>query len=558
MGRYAAPLMRSHRTTAMLHRTLIVLTLAIIAGCGGSSVPEAPLQPIENVTGPVFEDVTDAVGIHFDMTSPSTVLDEIVDIVGDISGNGAAAGDYDGDGDLDLYLLGHLGQPNKLYRNELMETGEATFTDVTPSVLADLGLGRVAHFVDLDADGDKDLVLVNDDDGTEDAMASKVFRNDGGAFTDVTAGSGFRPVGIIKGGCSVADYDGDGLLDIFVSNWGGFTRQWFEPDRWYGPNRLFRNKGGFVFEDVTGVLALEEDTYSSAFTDFDGDHRADLYIAVDHTSDQFYLNTPAGFSIETEAVGTTHGGNDMGIAAADFDDDGDLDLFTTNITDPDGIWGTGGGGNVLYVDNREGPGLPAFVDEAEDRGVRETGWSWGTQWVDVENDGDLDLMIVTGFDTFVGKLTPSSKILATPSYLFLNDGSGQFTRHRDDVLDVPDDSRTLISFDYDRDGDMDMLVTNINGPVRLLRNVAGRGNWLGVALGPDHKAIGAAVYATIGGVTKRRDVLAGGSYLAGTPTEVQFGLNVSPRVDRLRIVWSDGVETTLEDVSVNQWLRLTR
>lgn len=530
-----------------LWRLLVLMSVAFVAGCGSSAGQEGPSTPsvIADASGPVFEDVTEAAGIAMVMASPAGVDDAPVDILLGTTGNGAAVGDYDGDGDLDLYLLGHRAHPNKLYRNELVETGEPRFTDVTPLPLADLGAGRVAHFADLDGDGDKDIVLINDDDGADESSGSKLFRNDAGAFVDATPGSGFRPVGMVMGGCSLADFDGDGLLDILVTVWAG------------GSHRLYRNRGAFVFEDVSGVLAVEETTYSSAFTDFDGDHRPDVYLAVDHETDAFFRNTPAGFVLATESVGTTHVGNDMGIAAADFDDDGDLDLFVTNITDSAGVFGTGAG-NVLYVNQDDQSGVPFFVDEATTRGVFDTAWGWGTQWVDIENDGDLDLLAVTGFDTWVEKYDRDSAILGSPSFLFLNNGSGQFTRHRDEALDAPDDSRALIAFDYDRDGDLDMLVTNVNGPVRLLRNIAGKGNWLGVVLAPDADAVGAVVYATIGDVTKRRDVLAGGSYLSGCPREVHFGLNTTTQVDRVRVVWRDGAETAYEDVPVNALLRITR
>ncbi|HSJ96534.1 MAG TPA: FG-GAP-like repeat-containing protein, partial [Myxococcota bacterium] len=131
-----------------------------------------------------------------------------------ITGSGAAVGDTDGDGDLDVYLLGHLGEPNRLFRNDL-DLGTALFTDVTPAVLADTGLSRVAHFADLDGDGDPDLVLVNDhDDQLPPVSVAKLFRNDGGnVWTDVTAGSGFEPVGYFRAGAALVDYDGDGRLD---------------------------------------------------------------------------------------------------------------------------------------------------------------------------------------------------------------------------------------------------------------------------------------------------------------------------------------------------------
>jgi hypothetical protein len=204
-------------------------------------------------------------------------------------GNGAAVGDYDDDGDLDVYLLAQQGLENRLYRN-VLDMGTKGFEDVTgvtPAV-ADLGLSRVAFFADLDGDGDLDLLLINDDNGTPDVSPSKVLRNDGaGTFTDATPGSGFRPVGYLRAGAA---------------------------------------------------------------------HRAGL------------------LEMATDDVGANHLGNDMGIACADFDDDGDLDMYTANIDDPSGALGRFPFTNAFYVNQAERTGSVEFVDEAVDRGVEDTYW----------------------------------------------------------------------------------------------------------------------------------------------------------------------------------------
>ncbi len=512
---------------------------------------------------PAFVDVAPAAGLVFagdygpafaELTVPTHAIWQRN------MGNGAAVGDYDGDGDLDVYLLGQLGHANRLFRNDL-DTGSKTFTDVTAGALGDLGLSRLAHFADLDGDGDLDLLVINDDAGTPDYPPSKVLRNDGGgAFTDVTAGSGFRPVGYLRAGCALADYDRDGLLDVYVTVWtaGGPSGNPVFP----GSNRLYRNLGGLTFADVTeaaGLGTLDRNSFSAIFTDFDGDRFADLYVAVDTTSDEFYFNLAGLFQPATAAVGTDHTGNDMGVAAADFDDDGDLDLYTTNITDPDPPPNFGTTQfNVLYVNQQETLGTPFFVDEAQERGVEDTYWGWGVKFVDVEDDGDLDLVAVSGFDEYVlATHGASSDVYQTPTVLLVNDGNGEFARATGTGLDDPDDSRALVAFDYDRDGDRDLLVTNVDQPARLYENVStGAGHRLDVALAPDALAIGARVYATAGGVTRRRDVVAGRSYLAGTPSEVHFGLGDAAVVDELRVVWADGQQQVLRGVAAGQLLRL--
>jgi len=532
-------------------RRLGLLLLLLPACGGGSSGPR-----------PQFVDVTQAVGLTFDPGIGPVFPQAIgirLQIQQRITGTGVAVGDYDGDGDLDLYLLAQTGFPNRLLRNDL-DQGLRQFTDVTPPALADLGLSRVAHFADLDNDGDLDLLLVNDDDGDAATPPSRVYRNDGGgAFTDVTATSGFRPIGYLHAGAALADYDGDGLLDVYVTTWaaeGGTGNPGFA-----GENHLYRNLGGLLFQDVTaeqGLDGFEHDSFTAIFKDFDGDHLPDLYLAVDHTSDQFWFNGGGSFLNATLATGVTHTGNDMGVAPADFDDDGDLDLYVTNITDPTGLNGTTQF-NVLYLNQYAATGQVTFFDEALARGAEDTKWGWGVEWVDVENDGDLDLVAVNGYDewvlTFLGTTSP---VYGTPPYLLLNDGTGHFTRRLGAGLDDPSDDRALVAFDYDRDGDLDLVINGHGHPARLFENRStGAGHWLEVVLAPDSKAVGATVYATTGTKTRRRDVIAGRSFLAGTPSEVHFGLGAAAFVDTLTVEWADGTQQTFTNVSADQVLRLT-
>lgn len=527
------------------------------SGSSGSSGQPAGPPPV-----PQFVDVAPIVGLDF-VGSVGPLFPELTALDHQLMqrnmGNGAAVGDYDEDGDLDIYLLARLGYSNRLYRN-MLDLGIKAFedvTDLTPAV-ADLGHSRVAFFADLDDDGDLDLLLINDDNGTPGVPPSKILRNDGaGTFTDATAASGFRPVGYLRAGAALADYDLDGLLDIYVTNWGysGSSGTDFP-----GSNQLYRNLGGLRFEDATASAnpdALAKNSFSAIFKDFDGDLYPDLYVAVDGDSDEFYRNRAGFFEVATEDVGTTHNGNDMGIACADFDDDGDLDLYTTNIHDPSGVLGRWPFTNGFYVNQMDASGALAFVDESVGRGVEDTYWGWGVEFVDVENDGDLDIVAVTGFDDWIELSFLPSPLYRAPSVLFVNDGTGQFTRLLGTDLDEPDDSRALIAFDYDRDGDQDLLITNLGQPVRLLENVSDNpGHWLTVALHPDSQAIGATVFATIRGKTMRRDVIAGRSYLAGTPSEVHFGLGGAVEVNLLRVRWADGVEQVFGHVLADQLLEL--
>jgi len=247
-----------------------------------------------------------------------------------------------------------------------------------------------------------------------------------------------------------------------------------------------------------------------------------------------------------------HIGNDMGVAVADWDDDDDLDLYMTNITDPSRLFGTTQH-NGFYINQWTGSSNLSFINKAVEYGVQDTYWGWGTEFTDVENDGDLDLISVTGFDKYVLDIAgDDSPLYKTPSVMFRND-DGVFNKVLSTGLDYKDDSRALVVFDYDRDGDEDLLITNINQPVRLLENVNdSQDNWLHLILKPDNKAIGATVYANFNGVRKRRDIIAGRSYLAGTPSEVHFGLGDATQVNSLTIRWADGMEQTFSNIAANQ------
>ena len=516
---------------------------------------------------PQYVDVTTACNITFAGDYGNTFpLIFPQDMLQRNMGNGVAVGDYDNDGDLDVYMLAQLDLPNVLLRNDLdVDSGIKTFTDVTATAgVGDLGESRIAHFADLDNDGDQDLVLINDNNMTALYSPSKIYRNNAnGTFTDVTAGSGFEPLGYLRCGAALADYDGDGLLDIYVTNWsfeagtGGPT--------FPGSNRLYRNLGGLTFEDVTdavGLGTLDRDSFQPVFHDLDGDHRPDIWVAIDHTSDEFYWNTPSGFVNDTVGVGAGHTGNDMGLSCADVDNDGDLDLYATNITDPDDIFATTQY-NALHINQEDTTGSTSFIDEAVARGAEDTYWGWGIEFTDIENDGDLDIVAVNGFDEYVVFAVPTSAIYQTPSVVLINDSTGHFTRDTAAGLEFPADSRSLVAFDYDRDGDEDLLITNMNAPITLFENVSSdQGHWLNARLiqtaGGNRDGVGVRVFATAGGTTLRRDVITGDSYLAGSPAEVNFGLGTAAVIDELRVEWTDGSVSTYTNVPADRRIEIVQ
>ncbi|MHC5212435.1 MAG: CRTAC1 family protein [Planctomycetota bacterium] len=513
-----------------------------------------------------------------------------LDIMQRNAGNGAAVGDYDNDGDLDVLVLGQKTHRSALYRNDL----PAGFTDVTKQAgIHNRGLSRIAMFADLDNDGWADLILANDarpgapypsgDPLTaqvalpggrgvspfagQQHAPSSIYRNKGdGTFADVTPGSGFDIRGRFVGGMGLVDFDEDGRLDIYVALWGAQHQQGHILLE--GHNRLYRNEGGFQFRDVTRLLGLGtllSNSWAPVFADFDLDGDDDLFIAEDDAADKYYDFGPGLgefarlFTDVSTAVGTTHVGTDMGVAPVDFDDDGDLDLFVTNVTE------NGNGGNALYVNQLTETGQLSFVDEAAARGVFDTGWGWGTEWVDVDNDGDRDLFAVNGFDEYVMWLGLNFNLVNKPADLFLNDGTGNFTKTSGTGAEVVGDARAAIAFDADRDGDQDLFVTHVDGPPALLLNTLNdRGttnHWLDVKLVGgglvNRDALGSRVEVTAGGKTQVHYVLGGGSFLAGRSYEAHFGLGAATTADLVRVHWTDGMVSDLVAVPVDQLLVVT-
>ncbi|MDB4444160.1 CRTAC1 family protein [bacterium] len=421
-------------------------------------------------------------------------------------GAGAAFGDFDNDGYLDIYVVNNA-QSNALYHND--KTG--IFTDVTDIAgLNHPGTGVAAAIADYDNDGDLDIYLVNR------LEPNILYRNNGdGTFTDVTSAAGVGGAGE-GAGASFGDYDRDGYLDIYV------TRR--------GPNILYRNNGDGTFTDVTALSKVGNPGWSVgvAFGDYDNDGDLDIYLTnnLDQTNVLYRNNSDGTFSDVTESAGVGDTGNGMGTTFGDYDNDGDLDIYVAN-------WGR----NVLYRNNGDG----TFADVSKTSGTDDIGNGVGAVFSDYDNDGDLDLYVVNW---------------GHPHIVYSNNGGGHFTSIVTALR--PDDTGggALAAGDFDNDGDMDIYELGTNNQSNALyRNDTATNNWLVVkTVGTvgNRDGIGARVRIVCGKLSMVREVGGGLGYGSQESLPVEFGLGGYSRADRIEVTWPTGKRTTLTEISANQ------
>ena len=473
-------------------------------------------------------------------------------------GAGAAAADFDGDGEVDLFVPTRDGIPHQLYRN----LGTGLFEEVAdPLGLASLDSARVALWLDYDADGLLDLLLASDCyqvDCTDLGSSLRLFRQtEAGSFVDVTVQAGLsdtvHDTEEHRSGMAAGDVNGDGYLD-FVA---GF---------WEGALHLYVNQGDGTFADLSTTSGLDDAVlgyHQPVMQDLNGDGLLDIYAAIDFTENRMWLNqgTVAGvpsFLEAAELAGGANAMNDMGVALGDFDDDGDPDLYITNIF-------RDGRHNVL-LRNDTASSVAAFADIAEASNVDDGAWGWGATFLDIENDGDLDLAETNGWNTNTWTFPPR---------LFVNEGGGSSPSFVDRALEagLTDMSwgSALLAFDYDLDGDLDLFETiaeldqnDRNSALRLhqnqLDNATLSHHFLLVRprmTGPNHRAIGARVAAETASTTRYRWIGAGSSYLGQEPAEAFFGLGIDTVVVRLIVLWPDGEQTIRGDVPVDQVLTVS-
>ena len=513
-----------------------------------------------------------AAGLGAGLTAERRPLDySVADMTG-----GAAVGDFNRDGWQDIFLLGGGGAVDALYLNN----GDGTFTDHAAAAgVAWSHRGLAAAVGDFDGDGWQDLFVTSLGESAGDRRpgAHRLYRNlgiPGGTpgrvprFQDVAESAGVattatpRPDGM---GAAFGDFDLDGDLDLFVSGY-----------QYHDGNKLFRNDGG-RFTDVTVAMlgpalaidVLETWSFAPTFVDMDGDRYPELLIAGDYGTSRYFLNDGGlRFRDLTAASGTGAGAMGMGSAFGDFDGDGRFDWYLTSVYARTGTESVRNG-NQLYLNE----GRHRFREASVAAGANHGGWGWGAAAADLNHDGVLDLVATNGWTraNHQGDL----EWLSEPTRVYLGRGvlgGGEtggdvpaFDFAQEQVgLRHRDQGRGLIAFDYDNDGDRDILIVNLTGPVSLFRNdLAGPGtNYLRVFLDRGHSrgvapdGIGALVSIRTGSIEQHRFIGGEGVYLGSGELSAHFGVGTATVIDGLTVTWPDGTVTALQSVAPNQTLTI--
>ncbi len=549
------------------------VTIAVLVSCSSETDPAPPPTdpPAAGDCDVKLTDVTSESGIEF--THENGFSGEYYYL--ELMGGGVGLFDYDGDGFLDVYFLNgnNLGTPpapeltNVLYRND----GDGTFTDVTASAgVGDPSYSQGCCCADYDSDGDQDLFVSN-------YGPDRLYRNDGdGTFTDVTEESGIDNP-LWGQACAFLDFDNDGWLDLYVQNYLGYTLEgnrtseeqvdghalvsYAGPLDFPGaPDFLYRNDGDGTFTDVSrdaGIHRPNGRGMGLACADFDEDGDTDLFVSNDAMENYYFENRGDGTFVDKSVMSGLAYQRDgspqssMGADVGDYDGDGLLDIVCPALPFRSCTLYRNTGGHFLDVS------LTTGIIQAT-HGT--TGFS--PNLVDADNDGDLDLFLCNGAVLINTNLSNDAIYVERYGIVYkmlINDVEGRYTSAGASA--GSHFTRTLVgrgsaAGDIDNDGDVDLILSNLTYPPTVLRNDSKRRNWITLVLVPskgNRDAIGARIRLTADGRTQTAAIRGGGCYLSANDRRPHFGLGEASSVERLEIRWPDGEVQTLTDVAANRF-----
>ena len=545
----------------ILRRSDVLAFLVLFFGCIQSQ--SAMTQPVQ------FVNVIAEAGIEFNYVNGASGRKYMPEPMG----SGAAFFDYDNDGYLDLYIVNGAPLPgfrcegelirNALYRNNR----DGTFTEVTEEAgVGDTGYGMGVATGDYDNDGDQDLYVTN-------FGANVLYRNNGdGTFTDVTRSAGVGDEGW-GANAAFADYDGDGDLDLYVANYVDFdvqhnkkcfqgrVRAYCGPTAYPGQSGvLYRNNGDGTFADVTreaGLYTTEGRQLGVVFGDYDNDGDADLFVANDKAPDFLFRNNGDGTFTDVGLIAGVAYNEDgvaqsaMGVDFGDYDNDGDLDIIIATYQ-----WIN----NLLY--HNDGNGFFTDVSFSSRMGSASVPYLGMTPaFLDYDNDGYQDLFFANGHLDDNVKEYDAAASYAQRNQLLKNNGDGTFrevTEFSGPGLRIEDVSHGAALGDYDNDGDIDLFVSNSNGPCSLLRNEgSNRNHWLmirTVGTKSNRDGIGTRIKVVSGDLVQVKEVKHSYGYLSSNDPRVAFGLGGRTKADQVEIRWPSGIVQILRNIKADQIL----
>jgi predicted nucleotidyltransferase len=568
LGDQCGWLLRPGRVTAP--GCALALTLVTVAGCTGDA-PATSAQNKHFATGPWFAERSADAGIDFRHVSGHSGRH----LMPEIMGGGVALADLDGDNDLDLYFVQSgwaTGTPADSAENQLyLNAGDGSFA-LAPDGhgASDTGYGMGVAAGDYDNDGDVDLYITN-------LGPNVLLRNRGdGRFEDVTRIAGVAEPGWGTA-ATFADLDADGDLDLFVTNYiswhagaeidcytdhGKLT--YCAPEHFDAPaaDHLFRNNGDGSFTDVSARAGMNlrfGNGLGAVTADFNQDNRIDIFVANDMMSNQLWLNRgdlrfeerALETGVAVDANGSAKAG--MGVATGDFDTDGDMDLVVVNLQSQS---------DTLFANEGN-----YFSDVTVSRGlslVSRHYTRFGVVLADFDNDSVLDMYQANGSVTNYDASRTGGGEFAEPNLLLRGTPQGAFLAVEPmggTPVSLVHTSRAVAVGDVDNDGGLDLIVVNRDAQPYLLRNeVPSRGNWakFRVLTRSGRDAYGAVVTATIGSSTRHHMVQPGGSYLASSDPRVHFGLGDADGIRSVSVHWTDGEDESFGDFPARQILELRR